>query len=161
MPNLTILNFEIIENKNVFFLPRKIGLKFPNLEEFTAKKCSLSIIRSFYFDFMRRVQFIDLSFNEISIIEKRSFRDLFRLKYLFLGNNRIEDLDKEMFQALVNLKYLDVSYNKIKSLETTVFSIAGGSLFEVNLLSNTCINGTYEGNEIISMKAHFETRCPF
>lgn len=155
-----VLSFSIRNKQNARFLPRHIGIKFPNLEEFTASKCSLSIIRNFYFDKMRRVQYMDLSFNEIAVVEKGSFKDLFSVKYLFLGNNRIETLDSELFQVMVNLKTLDLAHNSISSLDPATFTIQGGKILEVNLLSNACINGLYVANDFFRLKTDVRSKCP-
>lgn len=151
--NVTTLGFNINETPQAKFLPRYIGNKFPNLEELTAYKCSLSIIRSFYLDNMRRVQFVDFSSNQISAIERGSFKDLFSVKYLYLGSNRIETLDKDLFRVMVNLKSLDLASNRIKSLITGTFYVPGGKLAELNFLSNVCIDGNYENKDFERLEA--------
>lgn len=108
---------------------------------------------------MRRVQFIDLSFNNIVVVEKGSFKDLFSVKYLFLGNNRIETLDSELFQVTVNLKTLDLAHNIISSLDPATFNIQGGKLLEVNLLSNACVNGFYEANYFLRLETDVKSKC--
>lgn len=119
-------------------------MKFSNLEEIIACKNSLTIIRSNYFNKMRRVKFIDISFNKISSIEAGSFKDLFNVKYLFLGNNEIETIDRDLFQVMIDLKSLDLAHNRINSLDPAVFLISGGILIEANLLSNSCLNRNYK-----------------
>lgn len=142
--NTSILAFAIYPKSDPSFLPRYIGEKFSHVEELIAHKSSLTIIRSFYFSNMRRLQFIDLSSNQIAVIEKGSFDVLFNMKYLHLGNNRIDILDRDLFKAMINLKNLDLAHNRINSLDPTTFEISDGKLLEVNLLSNVCLNKTYE-----------------
>lgn len=142
--NASVHGFTMANVSKAKVLPKHIGAKFSNLEELTAYKNNLEAIRSFYFDNMRRVQIIDLSFNKIIVIERGSFKDLFNVKYLYLGNNQIDTLDRDLFKAMVNLKNLDLAHNKINSMDPTTFEVSGGKLLEVNILSNVCLNKTYE-----------------
>lgn len=157
--NATVLGFAIHNKPDAKFLPRNIGETFPKLEEVTAYNCSLSIIRNFYFENMRNVRYMDLSSNQIAVIEKGSFRDLFSVKYLYLGNNRIDTLDNDLLKAMVNLKDLDLAHNRINSLDPTTFMNSGGQLLEVNLLSNECINGSYDAVQFDRLETDIKTNC--
>lgn len=157
--NSSILGFSMHQKQDTKFIPRHIGMKFPNLEELIVCNSSLEIIHSFYFDNMRRVQFIDVSFNQIIVIEKRSFKDLFYLKYLLLGNNKIETLERDLFTSMVNLKNLDLAHNRISELHPTTFQISGGKQLETNLLSNVCLNENYEAKDFVQLEDDIISFC--
>lgn len=157
--NASVLSFSVSCESNVKFLPRYIGKTFPKLEELTSRHCSLSIIRSFYFENMLRVQFIDVSFNEITMIDKNSFKDLFSVKYMFVGNNKIKTLDRDLFRTMASLKNLDLAHNQINSLDPTIFEIPGGKLLEVNSLANVCLNKTYELKEFEDLEQDIISYC--
>lgn len=155
----SVLSFALHKNPAAKFLPRHIGEKFSNLEEVTAYQSSLSVLRSYYFENMRRVQFIDASSNKIALIEPGSFKDLFSIKYLFLANNRIGTLDKDLFKNMVNLKNLDLAHNRIRLLDSSTFRIRGGKLLEANLLSNDCIDGNYEIKDFVRLGNDIRSNC--
>lgn len=155
----SVLSFSVSYKPSVKFLPRYIGKTLPKLEELTSHHCNLSIIRSFYFENMLRVQFIDISFNEIAMIDKNSFKDLFAVKYMFVGNNKIKTLDRDLFRTMASLKNLDLAHNQINSLDPTMFEIPGGKLLEVNLLGNVCLNKTYELKEFEDLEQDIISYC--
>lgn len=141
--NKTIEEFDISDNKNVKYLPKHIGEKFPNLKEFFAISCGLTIVRDFYFENMQNLQFLTMTFNKISTIESEAFRDLVRLERLWINDNLIETLHNKLFVSMMNLQELSVDNNKIKILGPTTFKIPGGKLELINLESNVCIDGYY------------------
>lgn len=125
-PNITFL--DISGNRVAKYLPRNVGSKFPNLMEYDAGICSLTIIRDYYFKDMRSVQHVDLSFNNIATIERGAFDDLVSLKKLDLHFNMIETLEENLFIKLASLETLYIDKNKIKYLTPTTFSTPGGKL---------------------------------
>lgn len=126
--DLKITLFDISGNKEVKYLPSRIGEKFPNLKECNAALCSLTVIRDHYFKDMRKVQHLDLSFNNIATIEHGSFDDLVLMKRLSLHFNMIETLDESVFAKLVSLELLYIDQNKIKYLSPATFSTQGPKL---------------------------------
>nr|XP_018899822.1 PREDICTED: leucine-rich repeat neuronal protein 1 [Bemisia tabaci] len=64
---------------------------------------------------------LDLSSNQIKILDKDVFEDCSSLRRLLLNNNRIEYLPLLVFQYLENLTELKLSNNPLKHLPTDIF----------------------------------------
>lgn len=144
--NIAFEFFYILNNKDVKFLPKDIGEKIPNLKEFWAKSCSLSVVRNFYFKNMRNLQYLVLNFNQIESIESDAFIDLIRLKSLWLHDNKIQTLDKNCFSSMVNVEAIYLDSNKIKFLDPETFKILGGKLSYVDLQKNECTGRIYRSD---------------
>lgn len=143
----TVEQFEIVKNRNVKFVPRLIGQKFPNLKEFYIRFCELTVVRHYYFKNMRNLARLYLDNNKITAIEPASLKDLVKVIRLDLSNNMIETLDENLFAAMINLEGLSLSSNKIKFLSPTMLQIPRGKIGFVDLKSNVCINGTYNSKQ--------------
>lgn len=130
-PNATVTFFDISSNRQVKYLPREIGEKFPNLKEVAAMQCGLTIVRDHYFKNMRNVENVDLSFNYIASIEAGAFDDMESLKKLSLHFNMIEALDERTFSKLPNLGTLYIDKNKIRYLSPATFQTDSGKLEKV------------------------------
>lgn len=154
-----LLGFRVYDNKNLNFLPRFIGEKFPNLETFTILNCSLQIVRNFYFKDLRKVRFMNLFSNNIASIENGSFDDLVKVRSLHLQYNRIRTVDVELFATMVNLKNLDLGNNQIQFLTPTTFKIPNGKLEKINLYLNVCISKSYLPNDISQLDADLQSKC--
>lgn len=154
--NATVLQFQVNESKDVKFLPKYVGDKFPNLEFYLAWKCGLTILRDHYFNHMKNLQILTLSHNQISTIESEAFRDLVKVQDLKLGYNLIESLDDKLFTSMVNLEALSLNNNKIKILSPSTFKIPHGKLMTLELLSNVCIDKWY-GQKRLRRMEHLES----
>lgn len=124
-------------------LPRQIGEKFPNLKEFSATRCQLTIVRNYYFRNMENLKFLNLRQNKITTIESDAFKDLVSVYWMNLLINMIETFDDKLFATMVNLESLHMNFNKIKILSPKAFSIPGGKLQIVDLSWNVCVNKNY------------------
>lgn len=140
----TVHQFYIPDNKEAKFLPMKIGKRFPHLKELWVRNCGLSIVRSFNFKHMQKLQCLVLSNNEIKVVETNAFKDLVSLLWLNLAGNMIETLDHNAFKTMVNLRWIYLSHNKIKFLSPQTFIISEGKLMHVGLIGNQCINDNYD-----------------
>lgn len=154
-----VQSFSIHDNRNVEFIPRHIGKKFPNLKVFVTSDCELTILRKFYFIGMEQVRWMDLSGNKIANIEAGAFNDLISVEWLELDRNRITTLDESIFDAMVNLEKLYLFSNEIKTLSPSTFKIPGGRLKVVGLKSNVCINDNFGLNDLERLKPFLETHC--
>lgn len=155
----TINVFDVRKNKGVEFLPKGIGEKFPNLSNLFASITGLTVVREFYFKDLKKAKGIDLSNNNIAIIEPGAFTDLISLEKLWLFNNKIETLDKNLFASMVNLADLHIHHNQIKFLSSTTFRIAGGKPMEVDLRVNVCINKNYRPDDYQLLEADLAAAC--
>lgn len=127
------------------FLPKYIGEKLPNLEEFYNYNTDLGIIRDFYFTGMTKVTFMMLSGNKIVTIEAGAFNDLVKVEELFLSYNQIRTLDERLFLTMINLKTIQLNNNKIKFLSPSMFYhlIYKDKIEKINLEGNICIDKSY------------------
>lgn len=155
----TIERFDMSDNRKVKFLPGGIGGKFPNLKEFWAEKCGLTIVRDYSFTEMRNLRYLNLYDNKIAVIESGAFRNLISLKALWLDDNQIETLDDKLLASMVKLEQLYLMRNKIKFLSSAIFNIPGGKLIFVDLRYNTCINWNYDSSQREKLIADLMANC--
>lgn len=150
--------------KNVKFLPKSIGEKFPNLLEIQANNSGLIIVRKYYLENLRNLQFVRLNDNKIASIESDSFKDLVNVQFLWFRNNEIESLDKDLFMPLVKLDLVDFVNNKIKFLNSNIFNVPGGVLELIDLRENVCINKIYGSkdwgwNNLEQLESDLKFKC--
>lgn len=158
-PNATIQLFNISYNNAAKHLPRNISDKFPNLHNLKASHCNLTVVAKFYFENMRKLQFLILNSNRIASIEVDSFKDLVDLKKLWLYHNLLETLDEKLFAITVKLEFIDLKGNKIKFLNPETLSIPGGKLERVDLTSNVCIDKVYTSSNLGQLNTDLKTNC--
>lgn len=79
---------ELWKNKNALFLPREIGLKFPNLKVYHAHSCAIQAIHYNNFKGLKSLTRLYLSRNQIEKIEFGTFDDLVSLEVLTLCKYR-------------------------------------------------------------------------
>lgn len=142
--------FNIQENKDVKYLPKRIGEVLPNLMEIKVVRCGLMIIRDFYFENMLKLEFLILDENKIVTIERNAFKGLFRVVFLWLRGNLIQTLDKNLFSSMTRLEKIFLHSNKIKFLNPSTFDIPGSTLQIVNLADNICIHQIYDSFAILN-----------
>lgn len=140
----TVERFHISYNKEVHYLPKNIGEKFPNMKEFQVWSCGLLVIRNHYLKSMLNLRELHLSNNEITTIESVAFLDLISLKEMYLDYNKIETFDENLFATMVNLEFINLSNNQIKFLSPKTFDISSGKLRKIDLRNNVCTNGWYD-----------------
>lgn len=159
--NTSIEKFDATANRRTKFLPRHVGKKLPNLKEFDARHCGLTILLEFYFKGMRSLENLNLRGNQITTIEPKTFDDLVGLRFLSLHDNRIETLDRKLFVKMVNLTNIFLTSNKIKFLSPSTFTIPGNEkLSMVSLSGNVCINGSYNGRSNLNqLETDLKVKC--
>lgn len=155
---------KFISNRRVKYLPKSIGELFPNLEEFCASFCGLTIVRDFYFKNMRSLERLLLGFNQITTIEAKAFDDLVSLYDLDLHGNLIETLDEKLFIKMVNLAIINLNSNSIKFLNPATFKIPGnGRLSMILMWANYCIAEHYVsdnvGRDFTQMESDLKANC--
>ncbi|XP_046903319.1 toll-like receptor 13 [Hypomesus transpacificus] len=84
------------------------------------------------FSCLRRLQYLDLSYNTISYIEDSAFFGLKKLEFLYMKNNKLTDIKMNTFLGLEKLTLLDVTENPLVHIEAGSFSHLG-SLSQVFL----------------------------
>ncbi|KAL1461578.1 hypothetical protein WDU94_013461 [Cyamophila willieti] len=87
---------------------------------------------AFYFP---NLQKIDLTKNQISVIEPGAFSNLTNLKTLILSNNKISFLSKELFEGLSSLQSLKLGQNALVQLKEGTF-VHLPSISKIDLSAN-------------------------
>lgn len=121
MPKLIILNLSLNQfrglSKDSFInLPSLIYLNLSN----ALIDNELNTVPSSIFDYNRQLEFLDLSANQIELIEYGAFRNL-SLTKVNLSKNKLKELEVGTFGELLNLEYLDLSSNQISFIKNGAF----------------------------------------
>lgn len=98
-------------------LPTDIFAGFENLIYLSMKSCNLENIDNGTFRAMRHLQFLDLSFNNLTHIHQGTMEGLTdQLKALRLQKNKLETIGDGFLKQLKNLKKCYLDYNKLTSV---------------------------------------------
>ncbi|VVC87080.1 unnamed protein product [Leptidea sinapis] len=85
-----------------------------------------------------KLQKLDLSHNQINLIESDAFYNVTMLQRLDLSHNQISNVYKEMFNGLINLERLNLSHNHISQLSMGTFDYLIG-LKQLDITENPLI----------------------
>ncbi|XP_047531370.1 adhesion G protein-coupled receptor A3 [Vanessa atalanta] len=88
-------------------------LHLPNLQKLDLSRNQISLIESDAFYNMTSLQRLDLSHNQISNVYKEIFKGLVNLERLILSQNHISVLSMGTFDYLVGLKQIDITDNPL------------------------------------------------
>lgn len=156
-----VKSFSVLFEMKVAFLPKHIGEKFPNLEEFYLYNSDLTKVRDFHFKNMRKVRVVMLSGNKIVTIEAGAFNDLVSVEEIFLSYNQIRTLDERLFLAMLNLKKIYLNNNKIRHLSPTTFQhlIYRDHFEKINLEGNVCIDKSYLPYSFNYLQSDLRSTC--
>lgn len=100
-----------------------------------AWKCRSASLASVPSDLSGVTVSIDLSFNNISILDKNSFDNVSRLDTVVVSDNSINLVHPEVFSGLLDLRHLDMHNNNIDYIHPSTFS-NNPSLSELDLSCN-------------------------
>lgn len=93
------------------------------LIEFNASHNLLKTVRKHQFAFAHNLRSVDLSFNQISNIDKEAFDDRSKLlERLDLSQNRIRNIRFVTFVHLERLEYLNLAHNDLHVIKPGLFS---------------------------------------
>lgn len=113
-------------SKKIFFFPKGIEKFTQHLVNLVIKNCKLKKITSKNLEKFTFLQYLDLSYNEIEVLEENLFTMKSTILYLVLNDNKIKDVHYSVFKSNGHM-YLDLENN------TCVSKLADDSL-EVNKL---------------------------
>lgn len=113
-----------IEEQTVHYLPKNLGLFFPNLMYITINKSGLKEIT------------------------KNDLKDFPKLRNIAVRGNDIENLPGDLFSSNLQLAHVGFPTNKIKTIGRDIFKLAN-SLESVNFLRNECISQQANSREAI------------
>jgi hypothetical protein len=75
-------------NKNCFNLPVNVAEKFPNLEGFSAERCSLKSIEKENFKGLKKVKLLWITHNLIEMIQSDTFEEMPELTRIYLRKKK-------------------------------------------------------------------------
>lgn len=121
------------------------------------------------------VRELDLSYNNVAIIESKAFEGNPYLQYLILKGNVLQYLDPLWFRNIVNLKSVNLAENRLKELKSGSFSQLIETAVSINLAYNELVvieDGVFsgmnsidslllQGNNISSLPDTFFTNVSF
>jgi Leucine-rich repeat (LRR) protein len=107
-----ILSNQILESWNLSY----------TTESFEATNISIVNIESDAFKHFNNLVKIDLSQNNLILIDKSPFFDLVNLKELNLSHNFLLGINSTSLKGLRNLETLDIGYNQLTVVDSVVFS---------------------------------------
>lgn len=81
----TVTGFYAAYNKNLEFLPKNVGEKFPNLLALEAYACSVKIISKETFKGLTKLQLLIISKNQIETIDDDTFDFIPAVERIWLG----------------------------------------------------------------------------
>ncbi|XP_065355853.1 leucine-rich repeat-containing protein 15 [Calliphora vicina] len=113
-------------------------------------QCSSKRLISAEVELPSQVQILDLSYNDITTVDKKCFENFSHLKHLNLSNNALHTLDWEAFSKLRRLTEIDLSYNRLEYLDERLFA-RNKYLLKINL----------EGNKLESLQHKALLNNPF
>lgn len=134
----------VAENMEIFHFPKRIDDHFPNLNTLIIKNCSLKAITSKNLKNFKLLQNLDLSYNEVEVLEEKVFYSDFTLLHIILNNNRIKHIHPLAFKPL-GLNYLDLENNEC-ILEKAVDSKAVEELLKNLKTACPFVNPDNNGN---------------
>ncbi|KAH8412171.1 hypothetical protein KR009_000272 [Drosophila setifemur] len=102
--------------------------------------CSAKRLISPNIEMPQTVELLDLSYNDITIIEDDSFKTTIHLINLTLAHNAIQTVYVDAFAELHRLRYLDLSFNRLEQIDEHILE-TNTQLIHLNL----------EGNKLASL----------
>ncbi|CAB3254310.1 unnamed protein product [Arctia plantaginis] len=106
----TVVSLDLSGNA-ISTLSRELYL--PNLQKLDLSRNQISLIESDAFYNMTSIQRLDLSHNQISNVYKEMFKGLTNLERLILSHNHISAMSAGTFDHLVGLKQMDITDNPL------------------------------------------------
>lgn len=154
--NETIFNIPLMTNISFLELPhcricalRKFAFsKCPVLKYLNLRNNSINIMDAMSFRGIKKLVYLDLSYNFIENLTNNLFFELGELDVLNLNNNHIHLIQTEAFAGLVHLKYLYLNHNFLYKLAKNMFKHL--TSLKILYLENNKI-GEIDSNAFISL----------
>ncbi|CAL1261669.1 unnamed protein product [Larinioides sclopetarius] len=125
----------ICDSANLDVVPITLN---PELRELRLSNNLIKAIRT-SFSVYRNLEFLDVSHNQLSTLDKGNFEDLKKLKVLLVNSNMISVLQNDTFISLNALKVLHLNENYLQTLPAKVF-VQLESLELLDLCQNSISN---------------------
>jgi Leucine-rich repeat (LRR) protein len=98
-------------DENVLFYNKK-------LNKISISSCT---IKSLNFIKKLNLEYINLSVNRLSLLDKDLFKHNIKLEYIDLSSNNLLRLDKDLLKSNINLIKIDISRNNLSSVDKDLF----------------------------------------
>jgi len=106
---------------------------FSHVKSMTARNVKLSTLNRDSFTLFTSLEFLDLSYNNIQLLENNILSYMKSIKSFNVSYNQIETLNKDAFDEFgKNLTDVDLSHNNIKTVDARIFETLG-KFDQVNL----------------------------
>lgn len=133
------------ENLNAPVLP--LVKTYGKVNTFICSQCGLEILYQSDFEYMKHLLYLDLSHNNITVLEP-VFDHVNKLDVLNLRGNKIKHLSRRIFADIQELSVLDLSENQIEDLRNATFVLPGLSTL---ILSDNLITDI-DDNSFLGLK---------
>lgn len=117
------------------YMPKMLGVVFPNLKTILMTKTNLRLIEFRDFKYMKKLQKLYLPENQIEKVSFCTFRYADNIEVIDLSGNRIMELPGDIFANLRNLQQLMANDNLIENIEAGLFR-GNPNLRKVSMHSN-------------------------
>lgn len=179
----TIEGVSIEKNKDVKFMPERLGQTFPELTLLQVQFCGLKSIEAKHFENLRKLLYLSLFGNDIQTIGSGTFGSLPSLQTLILSNNEnLKSIDGNIFSGVPNLKFVWIDKlslsevpenifrktpkitriclknNKIRYVSPRTFE-GLGNLRTVILVNNVCANKFYTYDLFSDLRRDLAANC--
>lgn len=124
------------------FRPNLSG--FPNLRKAIIKNNMIRFLKSNEFINNSKLEYLDISYNNIGTLKGDTFRGLGMLRYLDLSWNEIADIPEETFQEMKSLTQVKLArnyLNKVGHFKSTSLSILDMSACEISIIGKDSLEG--------------------
>jgi Leucine-rich repeat (LRR) protein len=143
--NQTTLNILFLGNNKLIRLGPRMFLGLRSLERLYLGKNNISWIHSDCFSGqMKALQFLDLSYNSLKVVDSTVFGGLAFIEEINLSNNMIEVMADGAFIHLRSLRIIDLSSNHLKTVDYSEVFHPGG----LEILKMCC-------NSLVEFHANF------
>lgn len=142
---LDLSNNKILELKKDAF--RSVGLI--NLHKLIARSCSIEKVDKDAFHGLEILIELDLSDNNIHVLNPTTFRDPFRLRKIYLNRNPIQRLQNGLFSNMSFLQTIEFNGCLIKDIEPNTF-------YNISKLNSLGLSD----NQLVNMKSEVLQSIP-
>lgn len=128
-----IEELDLSGNELSYLFPSAFGYH-PNLVRVSVNKNKFTVFPAELLAGLRRLEYINLSDNQLSSVDELNFASLPRLREVFLNNNKIDHFSEGSFRNSSQIQLVDLSNNKLNRIEERTFE--GINKLSLNLDDN-------------------------
>jgi Leucine-rich repeat (LRR) protein len=139
----------------VDFVDIEILKRFPNLFGLSFWGSNIPILKNIFTIELKMIQYLDLSHNNIKILEAHVFDELVDLKLIDLAYNEIEEILYPIFAKNKKLEFVNLSRNKIRLLHPNLFD-GLPRLKQVQFLSNPTVSKCFDQSNIKTLNVELK-----